>query len=97
MYAVIFRAKINQVDDSYYELAERMRELALSKYGCIEFISSTEGNSEMAISYWNSQKQIKAWKEDKEHIKAQSLGKKVWYKSYSVQIVEVIREYGDRK
>jgi len=29
-----------------------MRDLAINKYGCSEFISTTEGNNEIAISYW---------------------------------------------
>jgi len=93
MYAVIFRAEINKLDQSYTETAKHMRDLALSKYGCVEFTSTAENNVEIAISYWNSKKDIKAWKEDKEHIKAQALGKKEWYKSYTVQIVEILHEY----
>ena len=33
MYAVIFRAKINQLDKTYLEVADRMRELAINEYG----------------------------------------------------------------
>jgi len=93
MYAVIFKAEINQLDTAYSETAIRMRDLAISKYGCVEFTSSTEGNNEIAISYWNSKEDIKAWKEDNEHKKAQALGKNNWYKSYTVQIVEILHEY----
>ncbi|WP_245662856.1 hypothetical protein [Endozoicomonas arenosclerae] len=50
MYAVIFRATIKQLDQEYSETAERMRNLALNEYGCIEFIASTEGDQELAIS-----------------------------------------------
>lgn len=94
MYAVIFKAEMNEIDESYFEMANRMRELAINDYGCSEFTSCTEGNSEIAISYWQSQEQIQAWRNDPEHIKAQSLGKAKWYKSYQVQVVEVLREYG---
>ena len=95
MYAVIFRAEINELDEKYNSTAKHMRELAISKYGCSEFISTTEGNIEIAISYWETQEQIKEWKKDKEHIKAQNLGKTKWYKSYAVQVVEIIREYNE--
>lgn len=93
MYAVIFRAEINKFDQSYYDMAARMQELAKSKYGCIEFTAVTEGNQEIAISYWDNEEQIIAWKQDPDHKTAQELGRSKWYKSYKVQIVKVEREY----
>ena len=38
MYAVIFKAKTKKVDDTYFKMAKRMRELAINEYGCIEFV-----------------------------------------------------------
>ena len=93
MYAVIFRAEINDLDQSYFDMAARMQELAKSKYGCIEFTSLTEDKQEITISYWESEKKIIAWKQDPEHKKAQEIGRSKWYKSYQVQIVKVEREY----
>jgi len=93
MYAVIFKAEINTLDSNYADIAKRMRELAIDKYGCCDFISTTEGNIEIAISYWNDLDQIKRWKQDSEHLKAQEIGKSDWYKSYTVQVVQIIREY----
>lgn len=93
MYAVIFRALINKLDDDYIETAIRMKDLALNKYGCIEFTSVTEGDQEIAISYWQTEDQIKSWKQDPEHRIAQELGNSKWYKSYHVQVVEIIRDY----
>ena len=89
MYAVIFKAEVKELDESYSEMAERMRKLAINEYGCIEFTSCTEGNSEIAISYWPSKDAIKAWKDAPEHRQAQELGKSKWYQSYQVQVVEV--------
>jgi len=93
MYAVIFRAKINKLDARYAEMALQMRAMAISKYHCNEFISVTEGDQEIAISYWQNQEQIKQWKQDSKHLVAQKLGQEKWYKSYTVQVVEIIREY----
>jgi len=95
MYAVIFTAEINELDNAYYKAAERMRELAINKYGCTEFTSVTEGNKEVAISYWKNQQQIIDWKQNEEHLETQELGKKKWYKNYKVQIVEILREYNN--
>ena len=94
MYAVIFRAKTKELDDEYYMMAKRMRELAINKYGCVEFTAVTEGSDEIAISYWESMEQIKKWKQNSEHLVAQKLGKEKWYENYTVEIVEVIRKYG---
>ena len=94
MYAVIFRAEIAKLDAEYMEMAERMRQLALSEYGCKEFTVCTEGQHEIAISYWESEEQVRAWKQNSEHLQAQDRGRSKWYTSYTVQVAEVVREYG---
>ena len=93
MYAVIFRAEIAGIDSEYRESAEKLRKLAIEKYGCREFVSASEGNAEIAISYWDSKDQIREWKQDPEHLLAQAKGKENWYHSYSVEITEVQRSY----
>lgn len=93
MFAVIFRATINQIDSAYSETAERMRKLAIDKYGCSEFTAVTAGNEEIAISYWKEEEQIRAWKADGEHLVAQRLGREKWYKAYKIEVVRVLREY----
>ena len=97
MYAVIFRSKTKKLDDSYFEMAKRMRELAINEYGCLEFTAVTEGVNEIAISYWESLEQIKKWKQNSEHLVAQRLGQEKWYEDYSVEIVEVIDRYRKNK
>lgn len=93
MYAVIFRAEIARLDDQYTEMAARMRDLALNSYGCVEFTSCTEGSSEIAISYWENEEQIRLWKQNAEHLVAQGKGRSRWYKSYRVEVVRIEREY----
>jgi heme-degrading monooxygenase HmoA len=93
MYAVIFKARIAELDDEYHQVAKRMRQLAIEKYGCRGFSSVTEGDEEIAISYWQNEGQIIAWKSDPEHIQAQEKGKSKWYRSYQVQVVKVMRDY----
>jgi heme-degrading monooxygenase HmoA len=95
MYAVIFRAEINTLDQNYAETAAGLRELAKNKYGCTGFVAVTEGNREITLSYWPSLEHIKAWKEDPEHQAAQELGRTRWYTSYKVQVVKIEREYGN--
>ena len=93
MFAVIFRAIPNIQDEDYTKAVARMRELAFKKYGCIDFVAVTEGLEEIAISYWKDESSIRAWKKDPEHILSQELGRNKWYKSYSVQITEIKRDY----
>lgn len=76
MYAVIFRAVTRDLDQEYLELAEQLRRLAIDKYGCREFFALTEGNQEVAISYWDTEEQVRNWKQDALHLRAQQLGRK---------------------
>ncbi|WP_455210160.1 antibiotic biosynthesis monooxygenase family protein [Kaarinaea lacus] len=93
MYAVIFKARIRKLDDDYHKMVMRMRELALQQYGCVDFISVTEDNMEISISYWETHEQIQQWKLNSEHLEAQTLGKSKWYDSYRVEVVEITRKY----
>jgi heme-degrading monooxygenase HmoA len=96
MYAVIFKATINKLDSQYFKTAKRLRQLATSKYGCLDFVSLTEGDQEIAISYWPSTDHISAWKDDPEHRQAQQQGQKSWYRAYKVEVVKIEREYTEK-
>jgi len=90
MYAVIFKAAVARFDDEYFRTAEKLRDLAFNKYGCLDFVSVTEGDSEIAISYWPDRQRIRDWKNDPQHKRAQKAAQTRWYKSYSVEICEVV-------
>ena len=93
MFVVIFRAKVRQFDADYSAMAARMRELAFSQFGCLGFTATTEGDQEIAVSYWPDEASIRAWKQHTEHLDAQQLGRDRWYTSYEVDIAEVKRSY----
>jgi heme-degrading monooxygenase HmoA len=93
LYVVIFRANVRQFDAEYAQIAQQMRNLAIGQFGCLEFLSVTEGTQEMALSYWNDEASIQAWKAHSEHIVAQQLGRERWYESYTVQVAQITREY----
>ena len=93
MYAVIFRAKTRQMDPDYEGTALKLRDLALSSFGCLEFVSMGDGAEEMTISYWPDEDSILKWKAHAEHVVARQLGRDKWYESYLVQIAEIKREY----
>jgi heme-degrading monooxygenase HmoA len=93
MLVVIFRARTRSLDDGYFKVAARMRELALSQFGCLEFQTVTEGHNEVALSYWPDEESIRAWKSHADHLLAQQLGRERWYESYVVQVAQITREY----
>lgn len=93
MYAVIIKAKAGNLDEEYQSYIERMKSLAFEEYGCKEFFSLMNGDSRVAISYWDSLEQIKSWKANTEHLIAQEKAKEKWYRSYRVEVVQVLREY----
>ncbi len=95
MYAVIFTAEIAELDGEYTRTATRLRQLAIEQYGCRNFVSCTEGAQEIAVSYWDTEEQIRGWKQDPEHLAAQRMGRERWYRSWSVEVVEIRRAYGD--
>jgi heme-degrading monooxygenase HmoA len=93
VFVVIFRAQVRQFDDEYSRTAARMRDLAIRQFGCLEFHAVTEGDQEVALSYWPDEQSIRAWRNHPEHVLAQQWGRERWYERYSVQVAEVTREY----
>ncbi len=93
MYAVIFTARVGDRDHRYGDMAERLRDLAMAEFGCTEFVSVTEGEQEIAISYWPDQDAILAWKQQAQHRVAQQLGRDGWYTHYKVEVVKILRSY----
>lgn len=93
MFAVIFKAEIKVVDDAYWEMVAQLRKLACETYGCQNLTTVQEGVHELTVSYWESMEQIAQWRNDPLHKQAQRLGRKRWYRSYTVDVTEVKRHY----
>ena len=93
MFVVIFRATARHLDAEYNATAARMRELALTQFGCLDFTAVTEGNQEVALSYWPDEASIRTWKQHTDHLMAQQLGRERWYSGYSVEVAEIKRQY----
>ncbi|WP_180092958.1 MULTISPECIES: antibiotic biosynthesis monooxygenase [unclassified Acinetobacter] len=94
-YVVIFKARICTLDEPYFSTAQQLRDKALTHFNCQHFEALTEGEHEIALSYWNTLEDIRAWQQDAQHLVAQQLGKNQWYASFSVEICEVLRRYRD--
>jgi heme-degrading monooxygenase HmoA len=95
MYVAIFRAKTRALDAEYARTAVRMRELALTQFGCLAFHSVTQGEDEISLSYWSSKEAIRAWKAHPEHVLAHQAGQARWYAAYSVEVAEIKRSYAN--
>ena len=92
-YAVIFTSVRTAGDNGYGEMAEKMMELAQQQSGFLGVESARDALG-ITVSYWSSLESIKAWKNNIEHQKAQSLGKEQWYSEFKTRISKVEREYG---
>lgn len=93
MFVVIFRATARQLDAEYSATAATLRNLALTQFGCLEFVAVTEGDQEVALSYWPDEASIRAWKQHTDHLMAQQLGRERWYSGYRVEVAEIRRQY----
>ena len=95
-YAVIFTATPTGVEEGYATTAGRMLELAQQQPGFLG-IESAGGEYEITVSYWQSPEDIANWKNNYEHLIAQSKGRTDWYKNYKTRICRVERDYGFEK
>ncbi|UJR85226.1 antibiotic biosynthesis monooxygenase family protein [Sandaracinus amylolyticus] len=93
MYVVVFRARIRAFDHAYSTTAARLRELAFSDFGCLGFTATSEGDQEIAVSYWPDVEHIVRWKKHLEHQAAQHQGRAAWYREYQVDVAKVERSY----
>jgi len=91
--AVIFTSVQTDELDGYAETAARMEELAAMQPGYLGFEWARSGLG-IAVSYWASEADGRAWKLVAEHAEAQRRGRSQWYADYRVRIARVDREYG---
>lgn len=95
-YAVIFTAEMADNIAGYADMAHRMNVLVEKQPGYMGRSDRTEGKQEITISYWQDFDSIKAWKQHPEHQAAQALGRSMWYKNYTVEIVKMRRGAADK-
>lgn len=92
-YAVIFSSYLSDNTDGYAAMSEKMLELVKNQEGYLGHESARDGIG-ITVSYWDSLESIKKWKQNEEHLLAQSEGRNRWYQSYRLRICKVEREYG---
>jgi heme-degrading monooxygenase HmoA len=96
-YVVIFRSTRNLDDGKLYsEWSEKMENLVKTINGYEHHFGfrDTSSREGVTVSYFTSLEAISQWKKVGEHKVAQQLGRDSFYEQYSVQICEVLRDYG---
>jgi heme-degrading monooxygenase HmoA len=91
-YAVIFTSSRTEGDNGYSKMGEKMVEFASQQPGFLGIESAREEVG-ISVSYWFDLDSIKKWKNNIEHLKAQTLGKEKWYSSFKTRIAKVERDY----
>ena len=92
-YAVIFSSVMNDNQAGYHEMAQAMVKLAQQQAGFLGLESAREELG-ITVSYWQTLHDIKMWKQNSEHLVAQQLGRKQFYKNFIVRISKVEKSYG---
>lgn len=83
-------------DDGYAGTAARMEELAHRQPGFLGVVSARSPDTRLGItvSYWRSEADVLAWKQNAEHAEARRQGRRRWYQRYRVVVARVLRDYG---
>ena len=96
-YVVIFRST-RKLDDGqlYSQWSEKMENLVKTIDGYEHHFSfrdeTTRGG--VTVSYFKSLEAISQWRQLDQHKVAQQLGRDSFYEEYSIQVCEVLRDYG---
>ena len=94
-YAVIFASTRTAADaDGYHAMAERMVALAEGQPGFLGVDSArgTDGFG-LTVSYWASEKAIRAWRGHAEHRIARETGRAHGYAHYTLRVAKVERSH----
>ena len=93
-FAVIFTSQRTGENDGYAPAAARMVELAATQPGFLGIESARDAQGfGITVSYWTSTEAIARWKANAEHVVAQELGIRTWYRHYELRVARVERAY----
>lgn len=98
-YAVIFSAQhtphdASGDDSAYHTAAERMGDLVGRQPGFLGVEYATEaGGYEITVAYFDTEENIRNWKNNAEHLAVQRQGRKAWYEHYEIRVAKVERAY----
>ena len=94
MVVVIFRSRVRPESMSaYLELADEMAEIATSMPGFVSYKTyAAEDGESVSIHEWESEEQLRAWREHPRHVKAQQRGRDEFYEEYTLYVCNTPRE-----
>ncbi len=93
--AVIFSAKRTINDEAgYTKAAAAMVKLAKQQKGfiAIDSVRDQDGYG-ITISYWQSENDAIAWRDNESHALIRDKGRSLWYDEYSLHIAKIERSY----
>ena len=93
-YAAIFSSTHTGAHEGYAEDTETILELARERPGFLGIEAAGDDELSIAVSYWDSDDAIRAFKELAEHLIIQKRGRETYYKSYKMRVARVERDYG---
>ena len=93
-YAAIFSSTHTGSHEGYAEDTETILELAKEHPGFLGIEAAGDDDLSIAVSYWESDEAIRAFKELAEHLVIQKRGRDTYYKSYKMRVARVERDYG---
>ena len=93
-YAAIFSSTGAGAQEGYAEDTETILELAKRHPGFLGIEAAGDEDLSIAVSYWDSDETIRAFKQLAEHLIIQKRGRETYYKSYKMRVARVERDYG---
>jgi heme-degrading monooxygenase HmoA len=94
MVIAIFRSRVRpEYEEEAAPLKERVGEIAVSMPGYISHKGYVAADGErVSIHYWESEEQLRAFRDHFEHVEIQKFGRDKLYEEYSSYVCEVIRD-----
>jgi len=93
----MFEVKIKTIGkDEYLAIAAKLREEleALDGFISIErFQSMVDEGKLLSLSFWESKESIDRWKQNLDHIQAQSEGRSRLFEAYRIRVAQVVKDY----
>jgi len=95
-YAVIFSSRRNgQGEADYAAAADAMFELVQKQPGFLGAESARDAQGfGITVAYFDSEENIRAWRNHAEHAATRERGKREWYEHFEVRVAKVERAYG---
>jgi len=90
----VFRSRLRDDHRSEYaEWADRMLDIARAMPGFVDFkVFQAEDGERVSVITFDSLDHQRAWRDHPEHRAAQRLGRERFYRSYGIQVGEIIEE-----